>query len=50
MTLSDVEWPFYASRAIFTVAELFVGLPKGQNQTQDRRMDWETDGQIDEAL
>ena len=25
MTLSDLEWPFYASRAISAVAELVVG-------------------------
>ena len=24
MTLSDLEWPFHASRAISAVAELFV--------------------------
>jgi len=26
MTMSDVEWPFHASRAISAVAELFVQL------------------------
>jgi len=24
MTLTDLEWPFYASRAIYAVAELLV--------------------------
>ena len=27
MTLSDLEWPFHASRAISTVAELLVLIP-----------------------
>ena len=26
ITLSDVEWPFHASRAISAIAELFVNI------------------------
>jgi len=29
MTLSDLEWPFHASRAISAVAELIVTFPVG---------------------